>query len=401
VSDEGLHSRALGTVLGARDASEIHPVARSLEEWQRLFALRGERAYRAGQVFRAIHAQGRLDPREITELPRALREELLAAGFAAPAELLEVRRASDGTKKLVLALAGGARVECVLIPMTKLSDDLDADASAAPDDDEDETEAIVEAKQRVTLCISTQFGCAMGCVFCASGQRGLVRGLSAAEIVAQVSLARRHLEPNETLRNLVFMGMGEPLHHYEETARAIRLLTHAEGIGLGLRRITVSTVGLVPEIRRLGEDFGGKIGLAVSLHAPSDAIRQRIVPMNRRYPMAELLAALRRYPLPKRRRITIEYTLIAGLNDSLADARALVSSLAGLRVKVNLIPMNPVTASPLRASTPERVAEFREALARAGLSCFVRVRRGDDVDAACGQLALSRELADRARVRPK
>ncbi len=228
----------------------------------------------------------------------------------------------------------------------------------------------------------------MGCTFCASGRAGLSRGLTAAEIVAQVMVAKGYLEPNEHLRNLVFMGMGEPLHHYDETARAIRLLTHAEGHDMSPRRITVSTVGLVPGIRRLGQDFDGKVGLAVSLHAPDDITRDRIVPMNRRYPIAELIASLKAYPLPRRRRITIEYTLIAGENDETEHALALARLLSGLRVKVNLIPMNPVEGSGLSASGGDVVARFREALADAGLSCFVRTRRGDDVSAACGQLAM-------------
>ncbi len=232
----------------------------------------------------------------------------------------------------------------------------------------------------------------MGCVFCASGQSGLLRGLRAHEIVAQVLLAKRYLEPNEILRNIVFMGMGEPLHHYEETERALRLLMHPDGLGIGPRRITVSTVGLVPGLARLGADFDGRIGLAVSLHAPDDVTRNRIVPMNKSFPIAELMAALRRYPLSPRRRITIEYTLIDGINDSISHARRLVKLLGGLRVKVNLIPMNTIEASPLRASKHERVEAFRDVLSRAGFSCFVRTRRGDDVAAACGQLALSSEL---------
>ena len=232
----------------------------------------------------------------------------------------------------------------------------------------------------------------MGCVFCASGQAGLVRGLTAAEIVAEVLIARRYLEPGEQLRNLVFMGMGEPLHHYDETARALRLLSHPDGAAIGLRRITVSTVGLVPGIRRLGEDFAGKVGLAVSLHAPNDDVRGRIVPMNRRYPLRELIAALRAYPLPRRRRITIEYTLIAGVNDAPEHARELVVLLRNLPVKLNLIPMNPVKNSDFAAPALERVEAFRERLAGAGLSCFVRTRRGDAVDAACGQLAMNPEL---------
>ena len=184
------------------------------------------------------------------------------------------------------------------------------------------------------------------------------------------------------------MGMGEPLHNYEATARALRLLTHPEGIDLSTRRVTVSTSGLVPEIERLGKDFGGQIALAVSLHAADDATRSAMMPINRRYPIAELMAALRAYPMPKRRRITIEYTLVAGKNDSVEQAKALAGLLRGLRVKVNLIPMNPIEASSLGPSQQARVLAFQDVMIGAGYSCFVRRRRGDDVAAACGQLAL-------------
>ena len=172
----------------------------------------------------------------------------------------------------------------------------------------------------------------MGCVFCASGQAGLKRGLGAHEVIAQFLHARRHLDAGERIKNIVFMGMGEPLHHYAETARSIRLLTHPAGAGLSPRRITVSTVGLLRGIQKLGEDFGGKIGLAISLHAPDNATRSRIIPMNESQPLAELIEALRRYPLPKRRRITIEYTLMAGVNDQLSHARQLVQALRGLPI---------------------------------------------------------------------
>jgi 23S rRNA (adenine2503-C2)-methyltransferase len=209
--------------------------------------------------------------------------------------------------------------------------------------------------------------------------------------VAQVLEARRHLLPDEILTNLVFMGMGEPLHHYDETARAIRLLSHDDGVGLGLRRMTVSTVGLIRGIERLGGDFAGKVGLAVSLHAPNDALRSQIVPFNDRVDLGTLVEALRRYPLPRRRRITIEYTLIAGFNDGQEHAEQLVRLLRPLRVKVNLIAMNSVDGLTLRGSSQDRVAQFREWVAARGLSCFVRTRRGDDVSAACGQLALRRD----------
>lgn len=360
-------------------SDELHPVARLPDEWQR--ALAGEPPYRARQVFRWIHARGEMDPERMTDLPLALRARLGQGGLADPARVADVHRSADGTKKLVLELERCARIECVLIPMTR---EADADASAAVEDDDEPDETPAE---RVTLCVSTQFGCAMGCVFCASGQAGLGRGLDAAEIVAQVHVARRYLEPHQRLRNLVFMGMGEPLHHYDQTARALRLLTHPDGLAISPRRITVSTVGLVPGIQRLGDEFGGKVGLAVSLHAPDDATRDRIVPLNKSYPLARLVEALRDYPLPPRRRITIEYTLIAGENDSPDHARRLARLLRGLRVKVNLIPMNAIEASSLCAASSARVAAFREELSRAHLSAFVRARRGDDVAAACGQLA--------------
>jgi 23S rRNA (adenine2503-C2)-methyltransferase len=228
----------------------------------------------------------------------------------------------------------------------------------------------------------------MGCVFCASGKAGLTRGLSAAEVVAQVLVAKRYLDPGEHLRNLVFMGMGEPLHHYEQTVRALRLITHPEGLGMSPRRITVSTVGLAPNIAKLGQDFDGKVGLALSLHAPDDATRDRIMPMNRRFNVDTLLQALRDYPLPPRRRITIEYTLIADVNDSPQHARTLVKRLTGLRVKVNLIPMNPIAGAELRAPSEASVERFHRILSESRISCSVRKRRGDDVDAACGQLAL-------------
>jgi 23S rRNA (adenine2503-C2)-methyltransferase len=280
-----------------------------------------------------------------------------------------------------------------------MTDLADADAAAAPEDDEDDGPPPAEEKTRITLCVSTQYGCAMGCVFCASGQAGLQRGLTASEIVAQVLLCKKHLGPNEELKNLVFMGMGEPLHHYEETARAIRLLTHPLSRGMSPRRITVSTVGLVPGIARLGADFGGKVGLAVSLHAPNDQVRDRIMPMNRKFPIAELIQALHDYPLPMRRRITIEYTLMDGVNDGAEHARELVQLLRGLRVKVNLIPMNPISASELKAPAHGRVVAFQRVLSEAGLSCFVRTRRGDEVSAACGQLAIAEDLVKKKRER--
>lgn len=378
------------SVTRGKGVNEIHPLARTLEEWEEIFTEWGEKRFRAKQVFRWIHTRGVFNPEEMTDLSKSLRERLIQAGTSEPGRVEYVHRSADGTRKLLLELDRKAKVECVLIPMTP--GNLDADSAAGVEDEEPEQDL---PKKRVTLCISTQFGCAMGCVFCASGQSGLFRGLGAAEVVYQVLRSKTHLDADEDLKNLVFMGMGEPLHHYEETARALRLLTHPEGGKMSPRRITVSTVGLVPGIRRLGEDFEGKIGLAVSLHAPNDEIRDRIMPMNKRYPIKELMQALREYPMPPRRRITIEYTLMGGVNDQLHHADQLADLLRPLRVKLNLIPMNPIEASALKAPDPAGVVAFRERMAGHGYSCFVRTRRGDDVSAACGQLALKAVAPER------
>lgn len=379
-----------------RVAPELHPISRTPEEWKTILEEMGERSFRAKQVFKWIHLRGVLDASAMTDLSKDLRTKLGEVGLSAPVEVVDVQRSADGTRKLLLRLTDGYSVECVLIPMTR-----DAEAEEADEGLDDEQASVTDESappQRVTLCISTQVGCAMGCVFCASGKAGLKRGLGAAEIISQVIISKRYLDPGEQLRNLVFMGMGEPLHHYEETARAIRLITHQDGLAMSSRRITVSTVGLVPGIRKLGEDFGGKLGLAISLHAPDNETRSRILPMNERFGVTELMTALRDYPLPPRRRITIEYTLIDGQNDSEEHARNLSKLLRGLRCKVNLIPMNPIEASDLRPPSERAVERFRQILADSRISSSVRKRRGDDVDAACGQLALKQPLVPLRRV---
>lgn len=391
-------------------ASPLHPLARTPDEWSARLAELGERGFRAAQVFRWIHARGVLDPAAMTDLSVSLRQALTADGMGPTTAVGEIRRSLDHTRKLLVRMNDGATVESVLIPgvaggagaspaplqgsetdanHADTVEILDADAAAVDDEEEEEEGGdAVGGKVRVTQCISTQVGCAMGCVFCASGVAGLKRHLGPEEIVGQVILGRSLLDPNEVLRNVVLMGMGEPLHNYEATARALRLMTHPQGIGLSSRRVTVSTSGLIPEIARLGRDFNGQIGLAISLHATDDETRSRLMPINRKYPLAELILALRAYPLPKRRRITIEYTLVSGKNDTPEEARRLASLLRSLRVKVNLIPMNPIEASTLGPPDMERVFAFQKVLTDAGYSCFIRRRRGDDVAAACGQLAL-------------
>lgn len=399
--------------------SPLPPLARSPEDWASFAAANGGRSFHGRQIFRWIQARSVTEPEGMTDIPKSLRDALTALELPKVLEIADVRSSSDRTRKLLVRMKDGATVETVLIPgitagrsnlpspLTGLAGasapalaDVDPDAfgdadAASAVDDETEEEAIektgAEAAIRVTQCISTQVGCAMGCVFCASGVAGLKRHMGPDEIVAQVIAGRRLLTEGERLTNVVLMGMGEPLHNYEATKRALKLLTHPDGIALSNRRVTVSTSGLVPEIRKLGEDFGGQIGLAISLHATSDETRSRLMPINKKYPLDTLLAALREYPLPKRRRITIEYTLVATKNDTPEEARRLVKLLRGIPVKINLIPMNPIEASSLGPPNLSGVLAFQKILVDSGYSCFIRRRRGDDVSAACGQLALAGE----------
>ena len=349
---------------GLRAASS--PVARLPEDWVEHVRAWGEPAYRGRQIFNWVHRKGHLDVDAMSDLPRPIRVRLRQEGLRWPVEIVSAHESADRTRKLLLSTVDGERIETVLIP--QLDDD-----------------------RIVTQCISSQVGCAMGCVFCASGVAGLKRNLTDAEIVGQVLLGRREIASDQRIRNVVFMGMGEPLHNYDALARALVLLTHPDGLDLSKRRVTVSTSGLVKQIDRLGRDFDGQVQLAVSLHAVRDAVRSTIMPINRRHNLTELTAALRRYPLGRRQRITIEYTLIRGVNDSPRDARDMVELLRGIPVKVNLIPMNPISASDLESPHAPEVARFREELTRRGLSVFIRKTRGDDVAAACGQLAFHGE----------
>jgi 23S rRNA (adenine2503-C2)-methyltransferase len=370
------------------------PLARTPEEWTEAVTRLGGRAFHGKQVFRWIMARSVMVPAEMSDLPKELRAKLAEEGVEPVLSVTNERVSTDRTKKLLVTTKDGMTVETVLIPGVtgkRRIEIEDADAAAADEDDEEDGGGdlnVATEHMRVTQCISTQVGCAMGCVFCASGVAGLKRNLTAEEIVAQVLIGRARLAPDERLRNVVFMGMGEPLANYDATVRALKLLTHRDGIALSSRRVTVSTSGLVPEIARLGEDFQGNIGLAISLHAADDETRTRLMPINKKYPLPVLMRALRDYPLPPRRRITIEYTLVRGKNDQASEAKKLAALLAGLPVKVNLIPMNPIEHSTLGPPDDSGVSAFQRVLVDAGYSCFVRRRRGDDVAAACGQLAL-------------
>jgi 23S rRNA (adenine2503-C2)-methyltransferase len=293
----------------------------------------------------------------MTDLPRDLRERLAAEAAVAAPEVAARHPSRDGSEKLVLRLADGRAVQAVVMP----------------DDD------------RLTLCVSTQVGCGFGCTFCLTGTMGLVRNLTAGEIVGQAWRARASLAPGARLTHVVFMGMGEPLANYAATVKALRTLISPHGFGFSPRRITVSTVGLVQGLERLARE-SLRVNLAVSLHAASDEVRSRLMPVNRGGGLDELLAACRRFPLPVRQRMTFEYTLLDGVNDSAEDARALVRRLQGLRAKVNLIPFNEWPGAPFRRPPLPRIHAFQRTLLDAGLTATVRWSKGEDVGAACGQL---------------
>ncbi len=314
-------------------------------------------AYRAGQLVKWIYAHGVTDFERMTNLSKRFREQLAEVAYVSTLDPFVTQVSEDGTVKFAFKVPGGT-IESVVIP--------DGD--------------------RQTLCLSTQVGCALACAFCYTGSLGLTRHLTTAEIVNQVCAANDWLVANgrPKLTNLVYMGMGEPLHNYDNTVKSITIATLNDGLQFSHRKITVSTSGLLPEMERLMRET--QVHLAVSLHATTDATRTRLMPINRRYPLEALLDTCRRLPLANRQRITFEYTLIAGVNDSEADAHRLASLLRGIPSKVNLIAMNEHPASTFEAPEYARVRRFQDILQAAGYTAFLRTRRGDDIAAACGQL---------------
>ncbi|MGD9600448.1 MAG: 23S rRNA (adenine(2503)-C(2))-methyltransferase RlmN [Gammaproteobacteria bacterium] len=338
-----------------------------------VLATLGEQPYRATQLIKWVHQQGVVDLERMSNLGRALRARIAEYGEFRLPEVVTLQESDDGTLKWLLRVDHGNCIETVFIP---------------------------EA-ERGTLCVSSQVGCPLNCSFCATAKQGFSRNLSVAEIIGQVWVAARHLGQNPKthrhITNVVMMGMGEPLLNFDNVVPAMRLMLDDNAYNLGRRRVTLSTAGLVPGIDRLREEC--PVSLAVSLHAPNDALRDELVPLNRTYPLAELLAACRRYvSINPHDQITFEYVMLAGVNDSPDHARQLARLLRGIPSKLNLIPFNPIAGADYRCSDYEQIRAFRDILVRAGYVTTTRKTRGDDIDAACGQL-VGRVLARAARHR--
>jgi 23S rRNA (adenine2503-C2)-methyltransferase len=335
---------------------------------ERVFAERGLERFRARQVFTWIYRRGITDPAAMRDLPAVLRTAL-AADFALTTPVVESReKSSDRTEKFLLRLVDGKHIESVFIPDTPAQ----------------------------TFCVSTQVGCAMGCAFCLTGKMALVRNLTAGEIVGQVRVLAGALGLRVSTFNIVLMGMGEPLHNYDETMKALRILADEHGLAVPMRRVTLSTVGLLPALERLAAE-PLMPNLAISLHAPTNEQREALVPLNRKYGIEEIIAACRRFPLKRRNRITFEYVLLAGTNDSVEDARRLARLLKGVRAKVNVIPLNAAPGIPFERPNDDAIDRFSKALAGHGVVVSVRKSRGRDIRAACGQLIVEGQQASPAQ----
>ena len=327
------------------------------QELARWLALRHEPAYRGAQIKQWLYQKGAVSFGEMTNLGAGLRAALEEEFSLSRLRTARANRSQDGTVKFLFQLEDGLHIESVLIP----------------------------EERRLTLCVSTQVGCGLGCSFCATAQMGLIRNLKASEIVDQILEAGRTLAEAQRITHIVLMGMGEPLANYTQTLRALAVVKDAaSGIGISPRRTTLSTVGLVPQLKKLLQETN--VNIAVSLHAATDDLRSQMMPVNRKYPLAALLACCRSLPIPRRRRITFEYVLLSGANDSPADARRLSELLRGIRCKINLIPFNPHPGAPFTRPGAEDITRFQNVLTGLGHQVNVRAPRGDDIQAACGQL---------------
>jgi 23S rRNA (adenine2503-C2)-methyltransferase len=317
----------------------------------------GSPRFHARQIFQWVHRRGVVDFSLMSDLSRELRTRLAREFTVTTPDLVRKERSTDGTTKLLLKLSDGKLIESVYIPDTPTH----------------------------TFCLSTQVGCAMKCAFCLTGKMGIDRNLTAGEIVGQVRVLARELGLLDTRFNIVLMGMGEPLHNYDETMKALRILADEHGLAVSPRRITLSTVGVLPALERLATE-PLMPNLAISLHSTTEDQRDLLVPINRKYGIEELLAACRRFPLKRRERITFEYVMLEGVNDSPEDARRLVRLLNGIKAKVNLLPLNEAAGIPFERPTDEAVNRFAKILSERGVTVSVRKSRGRDIRAACGQL---------------
>lgn len=326
----------------------------------------GQPAFRAKQLLRWMYVALETDFDQMTNLPKAFREKLKANARVGQLELKEERHSEQETTKFLFTLPDGEVIESVRM---RYMEDM--------------------GPGRVAVCISTQVGCAMACDFCASGKLGLRRNLTTWEIVDQVVQIQKSVQARgERVANVVFMGIGEPLHNYKHTLRAVRMLNHPEGLGIGMRHLTISTAGLVPKIRDLAAEKL-PVRLAISLHATNDTLREKIMPINKKWNLQALLQACRDYQETTGRRVTFEYILLDGVNDSVEEARELVRLLQGTHALVNLIPWNPIEGVDFKRSRPSHVRAFQEIVEQSGIKCTVRQEKGSDIAAACGQLRLS------------
>ena len=338
-----------------------------LKELEEFVVALGHKKFHARQIYNWIWKRGVANFDEMTNLSRELRGALTEQAVVSLPEVVQHQVSEDGTQKFVLRLADGKQIESVFIPDTP----------------------------KQTFCVSTQVGCAMGCAFCLTGKMGLIRHLSASEIAGQVRLLARSLSLLDKSFNIVLMGMGEPLQNYDNTMKALRMLNEKEGLDMHPKRVTLSTVGLVPQMDKLAQEELMP-NLAVSLHAATEETRASIVPPSKKYTMQDVIDACKRFPLSKRRRIMFEYVMLAGVNDSDDDARKLVKVLAGVKAKVNLLPLNAAPGIPFERPSDERINKFAKILAGKGLMVSVRKSRGRDIRAACGQLIVEGQSARRS-----
>jgi len=317
----------------------------------------GKERYRSVQILRWLYQNGVESLDEMTNLSKKFRQELSQASFISSLHPVRMERAKDGTKKFLFRLDDGNRVESVLIP----------------------------DKARLTLCLSTQVGCAFGCGFCLTGKLGWRRNLTTSEILNQILAVKKTLPGKASITNIVLMGMGEPLANYENTLRALALMVHPDAFKFSSRRITLSTVGLLPQLEQLSKE---KISfcIAISLNATDEETRSYLMPVNRRYPLNKILGLCKNFPLRPRSRITFEYVLVGGINDSPQDAKRLIRILRGIPSKVNLIPLNEAQEIPFKKPSDEAVKRFQEILMEGGLTAIVRTSKGSEISAACGQL---------------